>query len=174
MDTVGPELVRHFNDDCFLIEPKFVPKVWGCEEHIVNHPLGYCGKRLTVIPHAACSIHFHRAKSETFFIEFGVLHIALFKRDFTKDEKLGGIRCHILLGRQEEPADAFLREPEILKLYPGQALQLPPFTPHCFWNPKVGPPVRFFEFSTRDDPNDSYRLKLSVAGFFGEQPDLSF
>jgi D-lyxose ketol-isomerase len=168
------QIVRQFDQDrCHRIQPVNTYKVWGREELIINDPLGYCGKRLIVKPHAASSIHFHRSKTETFYVNKGILRLALFTRDFTFDNVLGGIRCHCLLEKHEEPADAFLRQPELFFLVEGDILRIPPFFPHCFWNIDDALAI-FTEFSTPDSPNDSYRLRNSIAKFAGEQPDLSF
>ena len=113
-----------------LIAPLIVKKLWGYEKHLVNTEL-YCGKILVAVPNGmACSIHYHKKKTETFHILKGRLHLQLFTTDGTLSEQT--------------------------VLHCGDSLTLPPFTPHRFW--AVGEVCEFLEVSTRDAPEDSYRL----------------
>ena len=52
----------------------FVPKEWGHEEWIVNHP-GYCGKRLVFFGEYQCSMHHHKIKTETFYVLTGTVYL---------------------------------------------------------------------------------------------------
>ena len=64
-----------------LLPVKIVPKLWGYEKHLVNSEL-YCGKILVALPNGmACSIHYHKKKTETFHILKGRLHLQLFALD---------------------------------------------------------------------------------------------
>jgi D-lyxose ketol-isomerase len=119
-------------------ESQTIPKLWGHEKLIVNNSL-YCGKILTVIPNGmACSIHYHKIKTETF---------------------------HILQGElQFEKFDLHGKLQQRTTLHPGDTLTLLPKTPHRFW--VVQNICEFIEFSTHDDPADSYRLTPS-----GPRPD---
>ena len=45
-------------------------KVWGAEIWIANNSL-YCGKKLLLKKGFQCSIHHHKIKDETFYIESG-------------------------------------------------------------------------------------------------------
>jgi cupin fold WbuC family metalloprotein len=115
-----------------------IPKLWGHEKIIVNSSL-YCGKILTVIPNGmACSVHYHKNKTETFHILRGELEFEKFDID-------GRLETRIVLRA-------------------GDTLTLPPSTPHRFW--VTGDICEFIEFSTHDDPSDSYRLIPS-----GPRPD---
>jgi D-lyxose ketol-isomerase len=49
----------------------------------------------------------------------------------------------------------------IFEFLPGDMLRLRPNTPHRFWVTKGTEPAVFIEFSTHDDPEDSYRLEES-------------
>ena len=49
---------------------KIVPKVWGEEHWIVNSDK-YCGKKLILKKGYRCSIHHHKIKDETFYIQSG-------------------------------------------------------------------------------------------------------
>ncbi len=51
-------------------KPKYVQKVWGHEEWTHNSEL-YCGKLLYVNHGAACSLHYHIKKTETFTVVRG-------------------------------------------------------------------------------------------------------
>jgi D-lyxose ketol-isomerase len=113
-----------------LIPVTIVPKLWGYEKHLVNSEL-YCGKILVALPNGmACSIHYHKKKTETFHILKGRLHLQL----FTIEGKLVTER----------------------DLMAGDSLTLPPLTPHRFWAAEEV--CEFLEVSTHDAPEDSYRL----------------
>ena len=56
---------------------KKVKKDWGYEEWIVNNEL-YCFKKLFIKKDHQCSIHWHKEKDETFYIESGELELLLF------------------------------------------------------------------------------------------------
>jgi mannose-6-phosphate isomerase-like protein (cupin superfamily) len=107
-----------------------VPKLWGYEKHLVNTAL-YCGKILVALPNGmACSIHYHKNKTETFHIVRGRLQLQLFSLEGVLQEKT--------------------------VLNPGDSLTLKPLTPHRFW--AIGELCEFIEISTPDAPEDSYRL----------------
>ena len=48
---------------------KTVPKVWGEERWLVNK--NYCGKLLILNKGYRCSLHYHKQKDETFYINKG-------------------------------------------------------------------------------------------------------
>lgn len=52
-----------------MTEHKKVPKVWGYEKWIVNYD--YCGKKLILNKGFRCSMHYHKNKDETFYINKG-------------------------------------------------------------------------------------------------------
>ena len=117
---------------------KIIPKLWGYEKVIVNDSL-YCGKILTIVPNGnACSIHYHKKKTETFHILRGHLQFERFDTHGTLQKRS--------------------------VLVAGDTITLPPLTPHRFW--VVDEVCEFIEFSTHDDPSDSYRLAPS-----GPRPD---
>ena len=71
-----------YENNCFIPAKvdqleKIVPKVWGHEEWIVNDTK-YCGKKL-VFKEAgyACSLHFHKIKDETFYVNKGSIIVEL-------------------------------------------------------------------------------------------------
>ena len=107
-----------------------VRKVWG-EEQIVINTDAYCGKRMLLNMGYRCSMHMHKVKDETFFIESGMMYVELEHPD----------------GRREART-----------MNPGDSVHVPPGTWHRFTG-FVN--TVFFEFSTHDDPNDSYRREPS-------------
>ena len=77
---------------------KYVEKVWGHEEWIVNKQ-EYCGKKLVLKKGYRCSMHQHQIKDETFYILQGKV---LFETEFNnkKESKLltPGDVMHIEIG----------------------------------------------------------------------------
>ena len=51
-------------------EIKIVPKIWGKEIWMANTDL-YCGKKLILNKGKRCSLHYHKNKDETFYIDSG-------------------------------------------------------------------------------------------------------
>ena len=50
------------------------PKGWGYEKWIVNNEL-YCGKLLYFNMNMKCSFHFHKIKTETFYLQSGLIKV---------------------------------------------------------------------------------------------------
>ena len=50
-----------------MSKPEIHEKIWGSEEWIVNTE-DYCGKILNLNKGYRCSIHYHNAKDETFYL----------------------------------------------------------------------------------------------------------
>jgi mannose-6-phosphate isomerase-like protein (cupin superfamily) len=131
-------------------EVKVVEKLWGHERQIVTKRTytgpdgvqGYTGKILTVLPNGnACSVHYHRNKTETFFILEGRLFLELwsFKQGRLVEEDMDALHL------------------ETARLFnTGEAITLYPYTPHRFHSPEGI--CDFIEFSTPDDAADSYRI----------------
>lgn len=105
---------------------RFVEKVWGREEIIVNTSL-YAGKILHLDKGARCSIHWHEQKRETFYCMSGKVQIEI------EDEG-----------------------PRII--LPGDKVDVPRYTKHRFTGIEDS---KLIEFSTHDDPNDSFRITVS-------------
>lgn len=57
-------------------EIKVVPKRWGREEWLANTDL-YCLKFLYINKGWRCSMHHHKIKDETFFLERGLIYLEL-------------------------------------------------------------------------------------------------
>ena len=105
-------------------------KVWGHEEWIVNTPL-YCGKKLVLKKHWRCSMHHHKVKDETFYIQDGVVMV------------------------ETETADGKTFEDV---LHPGQSMRIEPGTWHRFTGLTE---AVIYEFSTHHEDDDSYRREES-------------
>ncbi len=106
----------------------FQPKGWGHEVWIHNDQR-YCGKILAVRAGKKCSLHFHKKKYETFYIQSGRVHMRLRHPD----------------GSEEE-----------FEMKQGDVLELPQGTAHQFTGIED---AEIFEFSTEHFEEDSYRLE---------------
>ena len=111
---------------------KVVDKKWGTEEWIVNRD--YCAKLMTLNPDHSCSFHFHKDKTETFYVLEGTMDIKL------RDLKTGQI-----LDR---------------KLIPGDSVTIYPLQAHSF-KTVMEFPCKFIEVSTHHDDADTYRIEES-------------
>lgn len=103
-------------------------KVWGCELWIHNSPL-YTFKILSFLARASGSMHFHRHKTETWFVESGQFHLVLI--DPATGERHG------------------------FPLRPGDVFHLPAGTMHQLSCLEAG---KIFEASTPHDEADTYRI----------------
>lgn len=63
-----------------LIQSIIHHKGWGHEEWIVNNDL-YCGKILHFQKGKRCSFHFHKIKTETFYLQAGRLKVLFSYKD---------------------------------------------------------------------------------------------
>jgi len=107
---------------------RVVQKGWGREE-IWADEVGYCGKFLVFNTGGKCSMHFHKTKDETWYIQSG-----LFKLKWIETET--GI-------------------PHTRYLEPGVTWRNPPLLPHQLVCEEAGIVI---EVSTYDDPDDNYRV----------------
>jgi mannose-6-phosphate isomerase-like protein (cupin superfamily) len=104
------------------------PKGWGHELWIHNDAR-YCGKLLFVKAGKRCSLHFHRKKYETFFVQSGRITMRLRHRD----------------GREES-----------FEMKKGDCLEIPQGTAHQF---AALEDCELFEFSTQHFEDDSHRIE---------------
>jgi mannose-6-phosphate isomerase-like protein (cupin superfamily) len=116
-------------------EIKIVPKGWGEERWIHNDEL-YCGKILVLHSGKHCSLHYHKLKTETFYIQSGHLQMELTDLD-------GGL--------QDPPV---IRE--VFEMQAGDAMLLKPGTVHRFTG--IAAVSLIFEFSTQHFDDDSHRI----------------
>ncbi len=73
---------------------KEVPKVWGKELWIANTKK-YCGKKLLLKKGYRCSIHHHKLKDETFYIQSGKVLMEYGKKGEEKQILKAGDAVHI-------------------------------------------------------------------------------
>jgi mannose-6-phosphate isomerase-like protein (cupin superfamily) len=105
------------------------PKGWGREIWIANNSR-YCGKVLEIAKGKRCSLHFHKLKTESFFLRSGHLRI-----------------------RVKESVDAeVIRE---FELHEGQCMDVPIGLVHQMVALEDS---ELYEFSTEHFESDSYRL----------------
>jgi mannose-6-phosphate isomerase-like protein (cupin superfamily) len=106
-----------------------VPKGWGREVWIANGDL-YCGKILEIRKGKKCSLHFHKLKTETFYLRAGRLKV-----------------------RIKESADSEVLEE--FELEAGQCMDVPIGLVHQM---EALEDAELFEFSTQHFDTDSHRL----------------
>lgn len=127
-----------------LNDIKYIEKGWGYELWLENKP-EYCSKILVVEKDKRFSMHYHKLKDETFFLQDGMVEIAYYENPLidhllTKWEdlyKLDGISIDI----------------EVLN--PGDSFHIPVGMRHSvkgLFSSKI------FEFSTQHFDSDSYRI----------------
>ncbi|MCI0554007.1 MAG: hypothetical protein L0287_23915, partial [Anaerolineae bacterium] len=56
-------------------------KVWGTTEVLLRTPFIEV-HRLSIVPYATCSLHYHNFKWNAFYVERGTLKIAVHKKDY--------------------------------------------------------------------------------------------
>jgi mannose-6-phosphate isomerase-like protein (cupin superfamily) len=105
------------------------PKGWGREIWIANNPL-YCGKILEIRKGKRCSLHYHKLKTESFYLHKGRLKIRV--RDSVDSDRLD--EFEISPGDCMDVAPGFVHQMEALE------------------------DSELFEFSTQHFETDSYRL----------------
>jgi mannose-6-phosphate isomerase-like protein (cupin superfamily) len=106
-----------------------VEKGWGHEEIFVSTE-AYCGKLLCFEPGKKFSMHFHRNKDETWCVLEGTFRL--------------------------DTIDTNTATPSTRYLYKGDVWHNPPLLPHqlhCLEGPGI-----IVEVSTRDTPEDNYRI----------------
>ena len=105
------------------------PKGWGREVWIANNPL-YCGKILEIRKGRKCSLHYHKLKTESFYLRSGKLRVRV----------------------KESPENELTEE---FDLTPGDCMDVPPGLVHQM---EALEDAELFEFSTQHFDSDSYRL----------------
>ncbi len=106
-----------------------VTKVWGREIWISNNAL-YCGKILEISKGKRCSLHYHKLKTESFYLRSGRLRVRL----------------------KESPDSALVRE---FELNSGECLDVSPGLVHQM---EALEDAELYEFSTQHFDEDSHRL----------------
>jgi mannose-6-phosphate isomerase-like protein (cupin superfamily) len=108
---------------------RIVPKGWGREVWLVNNEL-YCGKILEILKGKRCSLHFHKLKTESFFLRAGRLRVYV----------------------KESPTAATLEQ---FELSAGECMDIPRGLVHQM---EALEDSELFEFSTQHFDSDSNRL----------------
>jgi mannose-6-phosphate isomerase-like protein (cupin superfamily) len=103
-------------------------KGWGYELWIHNDEK-YCGKLLAIFAGKKCSLHYHKLKHETFYLQQGRLRVYMKYADGTEK--------------------TFIMEK-------GQTQEVPPGTIHQMYAIEY---TELFEFSTQHFDSDSYRIE---------------
>jgi mannose-6-phosphate isomerase-like protein (cupin superfamily) len=105
------------------------PKGWGREIWIANNPL-YCGKILEIRKGKRCSLHYHKLKTESFYLRVGKLRVRVKKSpDSTTTEEF--------------------------ELSEGDCMDVPPGLVHQM---EALEDAELLEFSTQHFDSDSHRL----------------
>lgn len=109
-------------------------KGWGYELWIVNKP-EYCGKLLKFEKGKRCSLHYHKEKDETFYLQSGrlLVEMGIYVPD---NDHIWNRHEHILT--------------------PGQTLHIPQFIAHRMTALEDS---ELLEFSTQHFEDDSYRIE---------------
>lgn len=109
---------------------KRIEKGWGHELIIVNEN-GYCGKILNLQKNKKCSWHYHKLKTETFYLEKG--------------------RIKLFYGYDHD-----IKKSQTIILNPGNTFHIPTTLVHRFYGITDS---RIYEFSTTHYESDSYRIE---------------
>jgi mannose-6-phosphate isomerase-like protein (cupin superfamily) len=108
---------------------KFVAKGWGREIWIANNEL-YCGKILEIKKGKRCSWHFHKLKTESFYLRRGFLRVRV----------------------SESPDSGIVDE---FEMRAGECMDVPQGLVHQM---QALEDSELFEFSTQHFDSDSHRL----------------
>lgn len=108
---------------------KIVPKGWGREVWIANNDL-YCGKILEIRKGKRCSLHFHKLKTESFYLRVGRLKVRV----------------------KESHESATVEE---FELNAGECMDIPRGLVHQM---EALEDAELFEFSTQHFDSDSHRI----------------
>jgi mannose-6-phosphate isomerase-like protein (cupin superfamily) len=114
---------------------KIVPKGWGEERWLHNDEL-YCGKLLVLLAGKNCSLHYHKVKTETFYIAKGQLRMEM---------------CDLEHAEMNPPVIQ-----EVFDMHEGDCILLKPGMVHRFTG--VARETHIMEFSTQHFDEDSYRI----------------
>ncbi len=89
----------------FFVIPEIHAKGWGYEKWIVNSTL-YCGKLLFFHKNKKCSFHFHKKKTETFYLQSGLLKVLhSFEDDISQAKEIilnPGDSFHVPIGLRHQ------------------------------------------------------------------------
>jgi mannose-6-phosphate isomerase-like protein (cupin superfamily) len=124
----------------------FIPKGWGYEK-IIHNCDAYCGKILHFVAGRRCSIHYHKEKKETFYLNRGKMQI-YYCDTLEPLQKLA----------EADTTDIHLRVYDYMEtviLTQGMKFEVPVGRVHQMIALEDS---ELLEFSTPDTAEDSYRL----------------
>lgn len=135
---------------------KVVKKVWG-KEIIYKNDENYCVKLLFVDQGKCCSIHLHKAKTESFLSKSGKVLLEVWEQlpeNYT-EENLKSVVTKM-------PSKRIILEPySEFAIDDNSVVTIKPRTPHRFYGLNDCNNA-FFETSTTDSSDDSYRAIKSM------------
>lgn len=133
----------------------FEPKGWGWERWIVNKP-EYCGKLLFIAKDRHLSLHYHKKKDETFYLQSGEIRLFYFDDLAKLQEAIDEAReCYTDGHRGEIIWNSVLQVCDSIVLKPGDNFHIPVGRAHSMWARRDS---ELYEFSTFHEESDSYRL----------------
>lgn len=144
-----------------MTDRKFVSKSWGYEDWIVNNDK-YCGKVLFFKKDKSCSLHYHKLKEETFYVQSGKLFVYYYNNPSIdsyvhKPDLFNSMHGAILLSNCYNPitkqTDDYKIDYQILE--EGDSFHVPIGMRHRMTGLLD---TVMFEFSTHHEDSDSYRI----------------
>jgi len=136
--------------------PKIIKKLWG-KELIYKNDKDYCVKLLFVDQGKCCSIHLHENKTESFMAHSGRVLLEIWDQlsENFKDKEL----CEVC---SKKPSKRIVLTPyHEFQTHTCSFITILPRTPHRFYGLNDCD-NSFFEASTEDSPDDSYRALKSM------------
>jgi D-lyxose ketol-isomerase len=132
---------------------KFVSKGWGYEDWIDNNSL-YCGKDLFIKKDKKLSLHYHKLKTETFFVQSGSVRLVVYL-DISLDKHFTNWYEFEKIIQKNLQNNFNYRDLEVLNLVPGDSFQVPVGLRHTLF---ANLDSHVYEFSTEHSDDDSYRI----------------
>lgn len=86
---------------------KFVPKIWGYEEHLIGDNGMYFGKKLYIAEGHATSWHYHKNKDEVFYVLNGILLLRWADEDLLINSNPPSIRASHAYSITVNPGQSF-------------------------------------------------------------------
>jgi len=135
-------------DDRPVVE--VVSKEWGFEKRIINTEK-YCGKLLYVVKSKHTSLHYHKIKDETFYVNSG--KVKVYYQDSLKIAQ--ACVAEAIMNPKDGSLSIPLHQLESVTLNVGDAFRVPAGRIHRIYAIED---TQLYEFSTTHDENDTVRL----------------
>jgi len=134
------------------LDMKLIPKIWGFEKIITNSSK-YCGKILYIVKGHKTSLHYHKNKDETFYVQNG--RVTIYYVDNHKGSEIENMvkSCDIKTFIAKLYGGADMVKKVILKR--GDSFHVKPGIAHQIFANEDG---ELFEFSTQHFDQDSHRI----------------